>query len=132
MKSKYDEQAEEFATKYGLVLEVIGKPKYRKYFPGDTSDRYVFNMRMTRNGEVYDFQFGQSLANFDIEPTLYDVLSSITKFRPENLEDFCIEYALDYYDIKSVDLYNAVMKEFLAVHRLFPEENVLNELREIQ
>jgi len=120
-----------FAKKYGVKLTVVGEPEYKRYFPDDKEQRFVFKLRLTREGRKYTFNFGQSIASGSEEPTLYDVLACLTKYDPEDFDNFCGDYGYDTDSRKAEKIYKAVCKEFEAVKRLFPEEEVLNELAEI-
>lgn len=126
----YTKQASEFAQKTGTKLAVIGEPEYRKYFPDDKQARYVFKLRLTRNRKRYTFNFGQSINDGTKEPTLYDVLTCLTKYDPETFENFCSEYGYDTDSRSAERTYKAVCKEWAAVERLFSD--CLEELQEIQ
>ena len=62
-------------------------------------------------------------------PSLYDVLACLTKSNPSHFEEFCEEY--DYSDdlISARDTWQAVVKEWREVERLFGD--CLDELQEI-
>ena len=129
--SEYTKQAKNFAKKYGVKLSVIGDPEYRKYFPDDKESRYVFKLRLQRNKKSYTFTFGQSIADGEEEPTLYDVLACLTKYDPGSFENFCGDFGYDEDSRRAEKTYKAVCKEFEAMQRLFPESEVLEELAEI-
>jgi len=65
-----------------------------------------------------------------IEPTMYDVLTCLTKYDPETFENFCSEYGYDEDSRTAERTYKAVCKEYEAVDRLFSD--VMEELQEIQ
>lgn len=125
----YTAQAEQFATKYGIKLEVLSE-EYRPYFPSDKESRSVFKMKLTRNKKYYTFNFGQSIVNAGQEPTMYDVLTCLTKYDPESFEDFCGNFGYDEDSRTAERTYKAVVKEYKAVERLFSD--ILEELQEIQ
>ena len=129
--SEYTKQAKKIAKKYGVKLSVIGDPEYRKYFPDDKESRYVFKLRLQRNKKSYTFTFGQSIADGEEEPTLYDVLACLTKYDPGSFENFCGDFGYDEDSRRAEKTYKAVCKEFEAMQRLFPESEVLEELAEI-
>ena len=125
----YQQQANDFATKNGVELDINGS-KYEKYFPEDKESRYIFNCTLTRNGKRYTFNFGQSIAAGNVEPTMYDILTCLTKYDPESFEFFCGEYGYNTDSIKALKTYKAVKREFNGVNRLFSD--ILEELQEIQ
>lgn len=131
----YEQQAQDFANKYGLTLKV-GTPKYKKHFADDTQERYVFPCTLQRNGEKYKFNFGQSIYNGDQEPTMYEVLSCLQKYDVGTFENFCDDFGYDCDSRKAEKIYNAVCKEYEALTRLFPEQEydseVWQELYDIQ
>ena len=129
MKSSYDLQAENFAKKHNVKLSIIGDPKYKKYFTGDEDSRYVFKLRLTRDGKSYTFNFGQSIAAGAEYPKLYDVLSCLTKYDPESFNNFCSEFGYDEDSRTVKRTYKAVCKEWEAVNRMFFD--CLDELQEI-
>jgi hypothetical protein len=131
MKNEYDLQAANFAKKHNVKLTVIGEPEYKRYFTDDKEYRYVFKLRLSRNGKKYTFSFGQSINSGAEEPGMYDVLTCLTKYDPETFEDFCYNYGYDIDSRKAEKTYEAVCKEWNAVNRLFPESEVMEELREI-
>lgn len=131
--TNYIQQAQNFATKFNVKLSFIGDPEYRGYFSDDKEERYVFKCKLQRNKLSYTFTFGQSISAGAQEPTLYDILTSLTKYDPETFEDFCSNYGYDQDSRKAEKTYKAVCKEWNAVSRLFADLTELqwDELREI-
>lgn len=125
----YQQQANEFAKKYGVKLK-INSSEYGKHFAEDKEGRYIFNCTLTRGGKKYTFNFGQSIAAGNVEPTMYDILTCLTKYNPETFEDFCGEYGYNTDSIKALNTYKAVNREFNGVNRLFGD--ILEQLQEIQ
>ncbi len=126
---KYTQQAEKFAKTYGVRLK-IAEPEYRPYFPDDKESRFVFPCVLSRGGKSYRFKFGQSIMENDNPPTLYDILSCLTKYNPETFEIFCGDYGYNEDSRKAEKRYKAVVREWKRVEALFFD--VLDELREIQ
>lgn len=126
--SECTEQANEFASKYGIKLTLISED-YKKHFADDKNERQVYKMRISRNGKSYTFDFGASIAD-PSEPTMYDVLAAFTKYDPRDFENFCGDYGYDEDSRTAEKTYKAVKKEFAAVERLFGD--ILEELQEIQ
>ena len=125
----YQQQANEFATATGTKLK-INCSEYGKHFPEDKESRYIFNCTLTRKGKRYTFNFGQSIFAGSVEPTMYDILTCLTKYNPETFENFCGEYGYNTDSIKALETYKAVQREFNGVNRLFSD--VLEQLQEIQ
>jgi hypothetical protein len=92
--------------------------------------RWIFRLKLTRNGKRYTFNFGQSHAQGENNPTIYDVLTCLTKYEPGTFDNFCADYGYDNDSIKAFKTYKAVCREFNAVNRLFGD--ILEELQEIQ
>jgi hypothetical protein len=124
----YQKQAQDFATKYGVKL-FINNVNYGKHFQDDKERRYIFNCTIKRNGKQYTFNFGQSIAQGDEEPTMYDILTCLEKYESVDFEDFCSNYGYDNDSIKALNTYKAVSREYKAVHRLFGD--IMEELQEI-
>lgn len=127
--SKYEKQANDFAKKYGVTLNVVGEPQYKKHFDSDTHYRWVFRMRLSRNKKSYTFNFGQSVNDGAKVPTMYDVLSCLQKSDVGSFEDFCSEFGYNTDSKKDEHTYKTVCKEYEAVERLFGD--VIEELQEI-
>lgn len=130
-KPVYDygtDEAREFAERNGVKLYVLSKG-YGRYFPDDRYSRWVYKMRLERNGESYMFTFGQSIEARDTVPSYYDVLASLTKSDPYDFDNFCDEYGYNRDSRSAYKTYQAVQKEYNAVERLFGD--VMDELQEI-
>ena len=112
-----------------LLLVKTGTPKYGKFFPDDEVNRFIFPCTLERGGKSYRFKFGQSIAQEDTPPTLYDILSCLTKYDPHTFENFCADYGYNTDSRKAEKTYKAVVKEWKQVEALFSD--VLDELREI-
>ena len=125
----YQQQANDFATKHNIKLK-INRTTYGYHFEEDEQKRYIFNCTLTRNRKRYTFNFGQSFAAGNIKPTMYDILTCLTKYDPETFENFCSEYGYNTDSIKALNTYKAVKREFNGVNRLFGD--ILEELQEIQ
>jgi len=131
----YQKQANDFAAKYGVKLEVVNE-HYGFHFHDDKQKRHVFEMELSRNGKSYTFAFGQSIANAGEVPTMYDVLACLTKYDVGSFADFCADYGYNDLPLSEYDrdyeinaLYEAVREEFEEVQRLFGD--VIEELQEI-
>ena len=132
--TNYTQQAENFAAKYGVTLEILGC-EYKSMW-NETQKRSVFKLRLKRAGKSYTFEFGQSIASGSCEPSMYSVLACLTKHDAGSFEDFCSDFGYSQYDEETgrtnkqtERTYKAVCKEFAAVERLFSD--CVEELQEI-
>ena len=120
--SDYHTHAEQFARRWDVDLEILGC-EYKKHFIDDKEKRHVFKCKLTnKDGEEYEFEFGQSLSNGSAEPDMYDILSCLTKSDPCTYEDFCSESGYDGGEY-SLEVYSRVCDEWEAVLRLFGPED---------
>jgi len=143
--SEYTQQALDFAKKYGVKFSAEFL-RYDYHFEGDEDKRDIYRITLERNGEKWQFEFGQSLAKSIVinvkgdemkykqeSPSLYDVLSCIEKNDVGTFENFCSEFGYNdqplsaYPKVKKA--WKAVKKEFKAVERLFSD--CIEELQEI-
>ena len=132
--NNYTQQAENFAAKYGVTLEILDceyKPMW-----SETQKRSVFKLRLKRNGKSYTFEFGQSIQAGNTSPDMYSVLACLTRYAVGSFDDFCSEFGYSRYDEETgrtnkqtERTYKAVCKEFAAVERLFSD--CMEELQEI-
>jgi hypothetical protein len=134
--SEYTKQANNFAAKYGVKLAAIGDSIYDYYFPSDKEPRCIFKMKLSRGGKSYSFKFGQSINAGNSEPTMYDVLTCLTKYDVGTFEIFCGEFGYDTDSRTAEKTYKAVLREYAGMLRLFPEiedseSELYNELQEI-
>lgn len=125
--NEYVEMANNFVEKHGVTLDVLGS-EYRPFWD-EKQPRWVFKLRLRRNGKSHTFEFGQSIADGSAEPEMYDVLACLTKYDPDDFEWFCSNYGYDTDSRRAERTYKAVCREWAAVERLFGD--VLDELREI-
>ena len=126
----YLKQAQDFATKNGLKMTIVGEPEYKKHFNSDKQNRYVFKVRLSRLGKSYTFNFGQSIRAGAEEPSLYDVLTCLQKYDVGTFQNFCGDFGYDTDNRSAERIYKAVCKEFANVERLFSD--IIEELQEIQ
>jgi hypothetical protein len=60
--SDYEKQANDFAKKHGIKLEVLDS-RVGIHFDGDKDERRIFKLKLSRGGIDYVFDFGQSIIN---------------------------------------------------------------------
>ena len=116
----YNKAAYKVAEHLGLKMKILSS-EYKRYFE---QQRYVFKVRLIKGGKQYTFEFGQSISEGSNEPTLYDVLTCLTKYDPESFEYFCANYGYDEDSRKAEKIYKAVVKEFNNMNRLFTSEEL--------
>ena len=126
--NEYEKQALDFAKKYGIKVQILGSEYKTKW--GEEQRRWVFKCKLSRNSKSYTFEFGQSIANCNKEPSMYDILTCLTKYNPETFDNFCAEFGYDIDSRDSKKTYKAVCDEYKAVERLFSD--IMEELQEIQ
>jgi hypothetical protein len=125
--SSYEQQAIDFAKKYGVKLS-IGEPTYKDFWH-DGQMRWVFPCKLSREGKSYSFKFGQSIAAGKQKPTMYNILACMTKNDPEDYDFFCSNYGYEK-SRSAYSIYLAVCREYEGMRRLFnPEE--LEEMQDI-
>jgi hypothetical protein len=133
--SEYIKQANAFAKKHGVKKRIL-KKEYGKHWEDDFHGRWRFHIQLSRNQKTYSFWYGQSISAGEKEPTFYDIFTCLEKYEPEDFEWWCKDYGFDDKPLfeypKVMKTYKAVCREWKGVERLFPEEEVLDELREIQ
>jgi hypothetical protein len=119
----YEEQAIKFAEDHGITLET-GDPIFGHHFENDPNMRYIFPCVLRKGNKSYKFKFGQSIADRDKKPTMYDILTCLEKNVPGTYHDFCDEYGYERSEVSSVKVYDAVTKEARAVNRMFTREEI--------
>ena len=126
----YQAQANRIAEQLGIKLTVKSS-EYKKHFADDTNYRTVFRCRLSRGRKGYTFYFGQSLTEGSKEPDMYSILSCLQKYDVGDFENFCADFGYDEDSRSAEKIYNAVVKEWQAMERLF-DESELELLNEIQ
>lgn len=100
-ETSYDQQAQDFLTKWGIRLTVT--PTFSGKCPPFCDGKCIHGdehrITLFRKGKCLSFPFWNSLndANAGIEPSAYSVLACIGSDLncPNTFEDFCGEYGYD-------------------------------------
>lgn len=127
---KYNKASYVIADAIGLKMK-IGDYEYKRHLSSDKESRCVFKITLKKGGKQFTFNFGQSIAEGTNEPTLYDVLACLQKYDVGSFVDFCREFGYSGYDQytgridkQSLKIYNAVVKEYEGMQRLFNSEEL--------
>ena len=129
-----DDLEADATTQFLKDTETTITKKYVKngpYFEGETEYRDIYRITLSRNGENYSFNFGQSIANQGKEPTNYDILACLEKYDYGSFEDFCNELGYDPYSKKSKKAYKACEDQHQKLAYMFGQDE-MDKLREIQ
>jgi len=143
--SQYDRQASGFLRTTGATIE----KKYLKtgkHFADDTQDRDIYSIIIRRGNDAMQFDFGQSIQSTQeraeamrkampfypqaFAPSNYDILACLQKTDPGTLHDFCLDYGYDEDSKKAEKIYDAVVKEYKGLCRLFSDKE-LEAMQEI-
>lgn len=134
MATDYNKQAQDFADKYDVTLKVLDRRLGEKWADGVTRHIYRLQLSRFKDGKrlSYDFEYGQSIEGTyqGIRPSMYDVLTCLTKTDPGDIDDFRMEYGYQDKTIReTVKMYIAVKEEYENMVRLFGD--VMGELCKI-
>lgn len=141
--SEYILKAKEFLEKNNTTVTINFKEvKKNPWRATNFSSNWLHNIyRVTirRNKNQFSFDFTDSAYNYTNkkEPTEYDVLACLTKYDVGTFEDFCSDFGYEVwaeypkrgYNKESEKIYNAIVKEYNNVMRLFGD--CIEELEEI-
>lgn len=82
--------------------------------------------------ELKNKNFGEGIeAGKVVEPTMYDILTCLTKYDPGSFEKFCDDFGYNNDSRKAEKTYKEVVKEWEAMQRLFTPD-ILEAMQEIQ
>lgn len=129
----YNEQAKDFLEKANAKMTIVFDGQDVNNLWNDGVLRNVYKIIIkTRLGQ-YTFRFWDSIHNTknNICPNEYDILACIEKYDVGSFDDFCSEFGYDIYEKKSKKVYDAVVKEYENICRIFTDEQ-MELLREIQ
>jgi len=123
----YEKQANDFLVKNDVSFKATRK-KDKLMKDWDNEYHACYRITLKKPSEHISFDFHASIA----EPNKcnsYDVLASITKYDPENFENFCSDFGYEK-NWKNKRIYNKVLNEWERISKFFTL-NELVELREI-
>lgn len=143
--SNYEKQAQDFLDK----TQTTFKAEYIKtgfHFDGDKEERDIYKITLQRGNRKMVFNFGQSIVNSSIfqpqtdyskgvnaqrillkmgkTPTPYDILACLQKYEVGSFENFCDEFGYNVDSIKAEKTYNAVVKEWQEVQKLWSDGEI--------
>jgi ABC-type taurine transport system substrate-binding protein len=122
-------KAIKFANQIGLKLKVtfvhFGTTPQRN----DGIKYYIYKCRLSRNKKSFTFELDSKETSKTFEPTfdVYDALLSLQRHDPISLADFCDEYGNDF-----ADSYKGCLKEWEAINRLVPEDDLIKRIEEMR
>lgn len=119
----YAKQAQIFMQETGTKIS-CGWKEYGPYFGEKDHERHIFNISLKRGRKVFNFTFGQSVAEDTKEPKPYDIFTCFTKYDPGTFEDFCSEFGYDEDSRTAERTYKAVCKEFKELSRLYTSQEL--------
>lgn len=143
--NNYEKQAQDFLDK----TQTTFKAEYIKtdfHFDGDKEKRDIYKITLQRGNRKMVFNFGQSIVNSSIfqpqtnysrgvnaqrillkrgkAPTPYDILACLQKYEVGSFENFCNEFGYNVDSKKAEKTYNAVLKEWQEVQKLWSDEEI--------
>jgi hypothetical protein len=138
-KSKYDEQAEQFLSNFGLTVKMVQKgdrcPPWEDSRGCVHGDRYRVSIKRSSGGKALSFDFWNSLNDVQTGTGLsaYSVLASISSdaYCPDTFEDFCSEYGYDQDSRKAFSTFKKVSQFADKIKAFFTKEEI-EALSEIQ
>ncbi len=128
MNTDYNKQALDFCDKFGVKI-YAQFVRHAKYFDDDVQTRDVYEIVLKRGQLEYIFEFGQSIVNYGIPPTAYDILACVEKGGPQCFKDFCDSFGYDSDSRKAEKLWKKWIYEADNIERLFCD--CIEELQEI-
>lgn len=145
MVDTYETEARDFMIRNNIKMSIIFKDREANRLWRDNAkrNRYSIYIKNTDTGEVMRVTFWDSIYNttHNITPTCYDILACLTKYDPGDYEDFCLEFGYETEtenefgrltrNLNAYKIWKACCHEWEGVKRVFGEDEILEELREI-
>ena len=147
-KGHYPRWSEAAVSQWFITLSRPGREPWRFDFSSSVNDSWKYkkeySLKTYQEGlprefgaryhllktEVDNFRFKDYwIAQAKVPPSLYDILSCLTKYDPGTFNNFCSEFGYNNDSMKDFAIYQDVCKEYENVYRVF--SNCLDELQEI-
>ena len=117
-----------YTFKFGQSLNKSGFYAQQGRMKIDIDRKYIDKKDLFIKSKHYMLGFGRFAGNDKIvrpePPTLYDILTCLTKYDIGTFEDFCGEFGYNEDSIMAKKTYKAVEIEYLNVQRLFNSEEI--------
>lgn len=142
----WHKEGQDYGLMYNITIEREGKTPWIFNFwdsiankeeiekaSKDYSGKLIYNKK-----SVYPYDYVYLLAKRllkkrieagEFKPTNYDILACLTKYDPEDFENFCFSFGYDEDSKTAEKTFLAVNKEWHAVNNMFSD--LLEELQEI-
>lgn len=141
----YQQEAIDFLKRNHIEMKITFRDVKANQLWGETQlrNRYYIYIKNEISGEYMSILLWDSIYNREhhLTPNEYNVLACLTKYDPGNYEDFCSE--LGYETVtenqfgrltrnpNAYKIWKACCHEWEGVKRVFGEDEILEELREI-
>lgn len=132
----YNKQAQEFLDKCNARMEIIFVCRMKNEAWQDVTSRNRYEVVITTPKGTMAFTFWDSTYNTNNcqKPSAYSILACLEKYDVGTIDDFVREFGYEVHkwsDVKRIeDIYNAVVKEYNDLCRIFTPEQ-MEMLREI-
>lgn len=127
--SEYTKQAEQFLkdteTEFKAEFE-----RHGKHFEAEKEERDIYKITLTKGSRVYEFEFGQSIANEGVKPTAYDVLACLDIFDGD-FQEFCDSFGYEEDSRTAFNTFGGVEEQSKQLKILWDNEEI-QKLQEIQ
>ena len=141
----YQQEAIDFLKRNHIKMKITFRDVKANQLWDETQlrNRYHIYIKNEISGESMSILFWDSIYNREhhLTPTEYDVLACLTKYDPGNYEDFCSEFGYETEienefgrltrNKNAFQIWKACCREWEKVKRVFGEDEILEELREI-
>lgn len=119
-----EKQANDFLKETGAEIK-IRFLKNDVYFPEDTQTRDIYKFTISRGLSKYSGKFGASLKDTEERntPNAYDILSCLTKYEPESLDEFAEVYGYTKPSV-ATRIHKAVKKEYEGLKNIFTDREM--------
>lgn len=141
----YQQEAFDFLKRNHIEMKITFRDVKANQLWGETQlrNRYYIYIKNEISGEYMSTLLWDSIYNREhhLTPTCYDILACLTKYDPGDYEDFCSEFGYETEtenefgrltrNPNAYKIWKACCHEWEGVKRVFGEDEILEELREI-